>query len=164
MHWCRSPTPPSQSMVSPSQYQSTNPPYLSSSQFYFCRQMERSLGALKKALLLKICREALSTIVLLLSLPCLKDSVLQVCFYLYFIVELKSNAGHDRHSVEFSRSRTLRHTHTQRTSFERVIVPTQHTIYTGNVYPCPQRDLNPRSRKSSSRRPTPQTPRPPGSA
>lgn len=70
-------------------------------------------GNLKESIALEDYREALSRIVLLLSLPCLKDSVLQVCFYLYFLVAQQHNAGLGRHSVEFSRSRTLTHTHTR---------------------------------------------------
>jgi len=68
--------------------------------------------------------------------------------------------------VGVSISHTVRHTH----SSERVINPskrplhTQLTTNTTDEYPCLKWDLNPRSHKSSSCRPTLQTVRPKGSA
>ena len=40
----------------------------------------------------------------------------------------------------------------------------QHTIFTTDRHPCPQRDSNPPSQQVSGRRPTPQNARPLGSA
>ena len=78
-------------------------------------------GNLTESIALSDYRESLSRIVLSLSLPYLKDSVLQVCFYLRksIIIFLWRNSptrdlGGTTLSflVELSGSRTLRHTHT----------------------------------------------------
>ena len=89
--------------------------------------------------------------------------------YFFFPMVLRPNAGHGLLILEVPRSHTTTH-HSRQDSSGRVIgssqrpLPdsTQHLQLT-NIR-APRWDPNPRSQKSSSRRPTPQTARPLGPA
>jgi len=63
--------------------------------------------------------------------------------------------------IDVSRSRSDTHTAIKPT---QTPLPAQFKTLTRDRHPCSRRDSNPQSRRTSGRRPTPQTARPLGSA